>query len=50
MVGYGFGNPQVVEEEADILFIGGSMACCGAAVEIMRWAEGSGLGTWWSGV
>jgi adenylylsulfate reductase, subunit A len=32
----GFGNPQVVEEEVDILRIGGGMACCGAAVEIMR--------------
>ena len=23
--------------------IGGGMACCGAAFEIMRWAEGTGL-------
>ncbi len=34
-----FGNPKVVEEELDILLIGGGMACCGAAYEIMRWAE-----------
>ena len=34
-----FGNPEVVEEELDILLIGGGMACCGAAFEIMRWAE-----------
>jgi adenylylsulfate reductase subunit A len=34
-----FGNPEVVQEELDILLIGGGMACCGAAYEIMRWAE-----------
>ncbi|MBI5752309.1 MAG: adenylyl-sulfate reductase subunit alpha [Hydrogenophilales bacterium] len=34
-----FGKPEVVEEEVDILLIGGGMACCGAAYEIMRWAE-----------
>ncbi|MHB1586197.1 MAG: adenylyl-sulfate reductase subunit alpha [Acidiferrobacteraceae bacterium] len=38
-----FGNPQVVEEEVDILIIGGGMAACGAAFEIMRWIEGTGL-------
>ncbi len=38
-----FGNPEVVEEEVDILLIGGGMACCGAAYEIMRWAEGTNL-------
>ena len=32
-----FGNPQVIEEEVDILIIGGGMACCGAGYEIMRW-------------
>jgi adenylylsulfate reductase subunit A len=36
---YGFGNPEVVEEEVDILIIGGGMAACGCAFEIMRWAE-----------
>ncbi len=36
---YGFGNPQIVEEEVDILLIGGGMACCGAAFEVMRWIE-----------
>ncbi len=36
-------NPEVVEEEVDILIIGGGMAACGASYEIMRWAEGSGL-------
>ena len=35
---HGFGNPEVVEEEVDILIIGGGMAACGAAVEITRWA------------
>jgi len=34
-----FGNPDVVQEEVDILLIGGGMACCGAAYEVMRWAE-----------
>ncbi len=38
-----FGNPEVVEEEVDILLIGGGMACCGAGFEIMRWAEGTDL-------
>ena len=38
-----FGNPEIVEEEVDILIIGGGMAACGAAFEIMRWAEGTGL-------
>ena len=40
---YGFGNPEVVEEEVDILLIGGGMAACGAGVEIMRWAESNSL-------
>ena len=39
-----FGNPKVVEEELDILLIGGGMACCGAAYEIMRWAEAAKAG------
>ena len=34
-----FGNPEIVEEEVDILIIGGGMACCGAAFEISRWVE-----------
>jgi len=34
-----FGNPEVIEEEVDILLIGGGMACSGAGYEIMRWAE-----------
>ncbi|MDA8391095.1 MAG: adenylyl-sulfate reductase subunit alpha [Gammaproteobacteria bacterium] len=38
-----FGNPQVIEETVDILLIGGGMAACGAAYEIMRWTEGTGL-------
>jgi adenylylsulfate reductase subunit A len=32
-----FGNPEVVQEEVDILLIGGGMAACGAAYEIMPW-------------
>jgi adenylylsulfate reductase subunit A len=43
MAEYGFGNPEVVEEELDILIIGGGMAACGAAFEITRWAEGQNL-------
>jgi adenylylsulfate reductase subunit A len=39
MAEYGFGNPEVVEEEVDILLIGGGMAACGAAFEVMRWVE-----------
>ena len=38
-----FGNPQGVGETVDILLIGGGMAACGAAFEIMRWIEGTGL-------
>src|SRR4030066_1229646 len=34
-----FGNPEIVQEEVDILMIGGGMACSGAAYEIVRWAE-----------
>ena len=37
-----FGNPDVIEEEVDILLIGGGMACCGTAFEIPRWIEASG--------
>ena len=36
---YGFGNPEVIEEEVDILIIGGGMAACGASFEIKRWIE-----------
>jgi adenylylsulfate reductase subunit A len=34
-----FGNPEIVQEEVDILMIGGGMANCGAAFEIQRWAD-----------
>ncbi|RKZ38018.1 MAG: adenylyl-sulfate reductase subunit alpha [Gammaproteobacteria bacterium] len=40
---YGFGNPEIVEEEVDILIIGGGMAACGAAFELSRWAKDSDL-------
>lgn len=40
---YEFGNPEIIEEEVDILIIGGGMAACGAAFEIMRWTEGTNL-------
>lgn len=43
MAEYGFGNPEIIEEEVDILIIGGGMAACGAAFEIQRWAEGTNL-------
>jgi len=38
-----FGKPDIIEEEVDILLIGGGMACCGAAYELMRWIEGTDL-------
>jgi len=37
-----FGNPQIIEEEVDILLIGGGMATCGAAFEIGQWVKASG--------
>jgi len=37
-----FGNPEVVQEEVDILLIGGGMACCGAAYEIGPWVQAAG--------
>jgi adenylylsulfate reductase subunit A len=40
---YIFGNPEIVEEEVDLLIIGGGMAACGTAFEVPRWAEGTGL-------
>ena len=36
---FGFGNPEIIEEEVDILLIGGGMACCGAAFEIPKWVD-----------
>jgi adenylylsulfate reductase subunit A len=38
-----FGDPEIVEEEVDILIIGGGMAACGAAFEVMKWCEGTDL-------
>ncbi len=43
MADYGFDNPEVVEEEVDILIIGGGMAACGAAFEAARWAQNTDL-------
>ena len=43
MAEFDFGNPEIVEEEVDILIIGGGMSACGCAFEIMRWAEGKDL-------
>ncbi len=42
MAEYGFGNPEIIEEEVDILIIGGGMAACGAAFEIGKWNKASG--------
>jgi adenylylsulfate reductase, subunit A len=36
-------DPKIVEIDTDILLIGGGMACCGAAVEVMPWAKKHGL-------
>ncbi len=38
-----FGKPDVIEEEVDILLIGGGMAACGAATEMARWAQARNL-------
>ena len=32
-------DPQIIEMDTDILLIGGGMACCGAAFEVMPWAK-----------
>jgi len=42
MAEFGFGNPEIVEEEVDILIIGGGMAACGAAFEVGQWAKAAG--------
>jgi adenylylsulfate reductase subunit A len=42
MADYGFGNPEVITEEVDILIIGGGMAACGAAFEIGKWTKAMG--------
>ena len=34
-----FGNPEIIEEEVDILIIGGGMGACGAAYELGPWLE-----------
>lgn len=36
-------NPEIVEEQCDVLIIGGGMAACGAAFEIMKWTKDNGL-------
>ncbi len=43
MAEFEFGNPEVIEEEVDILIIGGGMASCGCAFEIPKWAVGKNL-------
>ncbi len=43
MAEFEFGNPEIVEEEVDILIIGGGMSACGCAFEIMKWAAGKDL-------
>ena len=43
MAEYAFGNPEIIEEEVDMLIIGGGMAACGTAFEVPRWIEGTGL-------
>ncbi len=43
MTDFDFENPQIVEQECDILLIGGGMSACGAAFEIMQWAKGNNL-------
>ncbi|NLI30378.1 MAG: adenylyl-sulfate reductase subunit alpha [Nitrospiraceae bacterium] len=36
-------KPEIVEVEADLLLVGGGMACCGAAYEAARYATPKGL-------
>ncbi len=36
---YSFDSPEIIEEEVDILIIGGGMAASGAAFEIKRWMD-----------
>ncbi len=36
-------EPEIVEVETDILLVGGGMACCGAAFEAVRWAQGKNI-------
>ena len=43
MAEFEFGNPEIIEEEVDILIIGGGMSACGCSFEIMKWAEGKDL-------
>ena len=31
-------NPEIQEHECDVLIVGGGMAACGTAFEIMKWA------------
>jgi len=38
-----FGNPEIIQEEVDVLIIGGGMASCGAAYEMMRLIEGTDI-------
>jgi len=38
-----FGKPEIVEEEVDILIIGGGMGACGCAYELGRWVEDTDL-------
>ena len=39
MAEYTFGSPEVIEEEVDMLIIGGGMAACGTAFEVPRWTK-----------
>ena len=43
MAEFEFGNPEIIEEEVDILIIGGGMASCGCAFEFPKWADGKDL-------
>ena len=36
-------EPEVIEEDVDILIVGGGMAACGAAFELARWNRNAGL-------
>ncbi|MHC1791578.1 adenylyl-sulfate reductase subunit alpha [Solidesulfovibrio sp.] len=37
--GVALAEPELIEKDVDILFVGGGMGCCGAAFEAVRWAD-----------
>ncbi len=42
-LGVPIGEPEIKEISVDCLLVGGGMSCCGAAVEIKKWADKHGV-------